>query len=310
MIADAPQGQNDAEKSLGNYCQSSQGIDIIVLSFLSSYGGGKTPSGNFGDCTIDSSGNGQDCSSLAADIRTCQSAGKKVFISIGGGGASGSVTSQADAEGVAFTLWNSYASPSVTSGAPRPFGDVFVNGWDLDIESNPNGQNTNYKYLVNKLRSFFPSDSSNTYYISGAPQCPLPEVNMGDAIDNSKFDYLFIQFYNNDYCSAYQFVRPDGGKGDGFNFDVWESYVSAHASAGAKLLVGLPASTKASTGSDDGAKYFLSSSELTSLVDSFTTHTGFAGVMLWDAGNSDLDINDGCEYDQEVRSVLDKGQSC
>jgi len=310
LIADTPQGQNDAEKSLGNYCQSSQGIDIIVLSFLSTYGGGKTPSGNLSDCTIDSNGNGQGCSSLAADIRTCQSAGKKVFISIGGGDASGSVTSQADAEGVAFTLWNSYANPSATSGAPRPFGDVFVNGWDLDIEANPNGQNTNYKYLVNKLRSFFPSDSSNTYYISGAPQCPLPEANMGDAIDNAKFDYLFIQFYNNDFCSAYQFVRPDGGKGDGFNFDAWETYVSAHASAGAKLLVGLPASTKASTGGDDGTKYFLSPSELTSLVDGFTTHTGFAGVMLWDAGNSDSETHSGCEYDQEVRSVLDKGHAC
>jgi len=300
-------GQNDAEQSLGNYCQSSQGIDIIVLAFLSTYGGGKAPSGSFGDCTIDGNGNG-DCSSLAADIRTCQSTGKKVFISIGGGDAdSGSVTSQADAEGVAWTLWNSYANPNVTSNAaPRPFGDVFVNGWDLDIESNPTSQNSNYKYLVNKLRGFFPSDSSNTYYISGAPQCPLPEVNMGDAIDNAQFDYLFIQFYNNDFCSAYQFVRPDGGQGDGFNFDVWETYVSAHASAGAKLLVGLPASTSAG----DDMKYFLSPSELTSLVGSFTSHPGFAGVMLWDAGNSDLDPNDGCEYDQEVRSVLDTGHAC
>jgi len=65
--------------------------------------------------------------------------------------------------------------------------------------------------------------------------------------------------------------------------------------AGAKLLVGLPASTKASTGGDDGTKYFLSPSELTSLVDSFTTHTGFAGVMPWDAGNSDSDTNQGSQ---------------
>ena len=277
-----------------------------MLSFLSTYGAGKTPSGNLGDCTIDSGGNGQSCSSLAADIQTCQSSGKKVFLSIGGARAPGSVTSQADAEGVAFTLWNSYANPSATSGAPRPFGDAFVNGWDLDVESNPNNQNVNYKFLVNKLRSFFPLDSNNSYYISGAPQCPLPEANMGDAIDNSKFDYIFIQFYNNDFCSAYQFVRPDGGEDDGFNFDAWETYVSSQASAGAKLLVGLPASPTAA----DDVKFFLSPSELTSLVTNFTSHTGFRGIMLWDAGNSDSESNDGCTYDQEVRSVLDNGHAC
>jgi chitinase len=106
------QGQNENEKSLGNYCQFSHGIDIIVLSFLSNYGNGNKPSSNFGDCTIDSNGNGQNCESLANDITTCQAAGKKIFLSIGGDGASGSVVSQADAEGVAFTLWNSYASPN------------------------------------------------------------------------------------------------------------------------------------------------------------------------------------------------------
>ena len=183
---------------------------------------------------------------------------------------------------------------------------MYVNGWDLDVESNPNGENSNYKYLVNKLRSFFPSDGQNKYYISAAPQCPLPEVNLGDAIDNSRFDYLFIQFYNNDYCSAFQYVRPDGNKDDYFNFDVWESYVSSHASAGAKLLVGLPASPRAA----GDAKYFLSPPELKRLVASLTPRPGFAGIMLWDAGNSDSDVNAGCTYDQEVRRVLDKGQTC
>jgi chitinase len=133
---------------------------------------------------------------------------------------------------------------------------------------------------------------------------------MGDMIDNSQFDYLFIQFYNNDFCSAYQIVRPDGGKGDGFNLDAWETQISSHASKGARLLVGLPASKDASTGDASGTRYFLSPSELTSLVDAFTTHTGFAGVMLWDAGNSDGDTNGGCEYDQEVRKVLNTGHAC
>jgi chitinase len=105
---------------------------------------------------------------------------------------------------------------------------------------------------------------------------------MGDAIDNAKIGYLFIQFYNNDYCSAYQLVKPDGGKGDGSNFDEWEIEVSCHTCAGAKLLVGLPASKLASTGSEDGTKYFLGPSELATLVDGFEGHGGLAWVMLWD----------------------------
>ena len=129
---------------------------------------------------------------------------------------------------------------------------------------------------------------------------------MGDAIDNSKFNYIFIQFYNNYPCSAYQFVRPDGGAGDGFNFDAWETYVSSHTSAGAKLLVGLPASLKAA----NTAEFFLSPSELTSLVTNFASHTGFGDIMLWDAGNSDSESNGGCTYDQEVRSMLDNGHAC
>jgi chitinase len=133
---------------------------------------------------------------------------------------------------------------------------------------------------------------------------------MGDAIDNAKFDYPFIQFYNNDYCSTYQLVKPDGGKGDGFNFDVWETEVSSHASAGPKPVVGLPASKLASTGSEDGTKYFLNPSELATLVDGFKGHGGFAGFMLWDAGNSDSNASSGCMYDQEVRRVLDTGKAC
>jgi hypothetical protein len=123
-----------------------------------------------------------------------------------------------------WSLWNEWAAPgAVSSLAPRPIGNSFVDGWDFDIELNPNNSGQHLGELVTKLRSYFSSDPGHTYYISGAPQCPLPEVNMGAAITSAQFDYLFIQFYNNDYCSAYQLFQNDGGS---FNYDSWVSYVA------------------------------------------------------------------------------------
>ena len=217
-------GQDDSEKSLGSYCAANQGIDIIVLAFLSTLGNGHTPSGNFGnECSVNSAGQGS-CGTLATDINTCKSNGKKVLISVGGAGANYDLSGTADADGVAWSLWNEWAAPgAVSSLAPRPIGNSFVDGWDFDIESNPNNSGQYLGELVTKLRSYFSSDPSHTYYISGAPQCPLPETNMGAAIKSAKFDYLFIQFYNNDYCSAYQLFQNDGGS---FNYDSWVSYIA------------------------------------------------------------------------------------
>lgn len=56
------------------------------------------------------------------------------------------------------------------------------------------------------------------FIISGAPQCPLPEANMGTMIANAVFDVLFIQHYSNDAygCSAVNFSSTVGG--GNFNF--------------------------------------------------------------------------------------------
>ena len=68
----------------------------------------------------------------------------------------------------------------------RPLGDVFVNGFDFDIELN-NG-NEYYQYIISALRAGFATDSANTYYITGAPQCPVPEPNMGEIISAAQFE--------------------------------------------------------------------------------------------------------------------------
>lgn len=60
-----------------------------------------------------------------------------------------------------------------------------------------NGYSQYYPAMISTLRENFATDSDNAYYITGAPQCPIPEPNMGIIIGNATFDYIWIQFYNN-----------------------------------------------------------------------------------------------------------------
>lgn len=45
-----------------------------------------------------------------------------------------------------------------------------------DIELN-NGYSQYYPAMISTMRENFATDPTNTYYISGAPQCPIPEPN-------------------------------------------------------------------------------------------------------------------------------------
>jgi len=302
-------GQDDRERSLGEYCASGQGVSIIVLAFLSNFGNGQTPNGNFGnECYIDNSGNG-DCGQLANDINICHDAGVKIILSIGGAIGNYELSGNGDATGVAYSLWNEWARPNgVDASAPRPIGDSYVDGWDLDIEKNPNGSGQYLDELVTALRSHFASDPDHHYYVTGAPQCPLPEANMGDAITKSQLDYIFIQFYNNDYCSAYQEFRKDTD--GGFDYDDWVDYIRGTPSQDAKLFIGPPASKLGATDDDSGSKYYIRSSELPTLLNEYKTHDNFGGVMLWDAGYSDSVNLNGCNYVQEVGRVMATGAGC
>jgi chitinase len=293
-------GQDGHVKDLSTYCTSSSGIDIIVLSFIYQYGNGnEIPSGTLGDqCYISPTGVPQNCEGLAASIETCKSVGIKVIVSLGGSVGAYSLSSQAEAETIGQNLWDAYGNTAGNSNVPRPFGKTFVNGWDFDIEASSG--NNYYQYLISKLRSNFASDASNKYYITGAPQCPIPEPNMGVIVTTSQFDYLWVQFYNNPYCS-------NGGK---INFDDWVSYVAGTPSASAKIFLGLPASTLAATGTASGAKYYVDPSGLATLVNQYGSNPSFGGVMLWSAGWSDLNVNNGCTYAQEAKRILTTGSTC
>lgn len=296
-------GQNGGgtveNNDLAAYCNSQSGIDIIVLAFIYQYGNGNViPSGTFGQsCSISTSGQPQNCDALASAITKCQANGVKVILSLGGAVGAYSLSSQQEAETIGQNLWEAYGNTAGGS-IPRPFGKAFVNGWDFDIEASSGNQY--YQYLISKLRSNFASDPSNTYYITGAPQCPIPEPNMQQMITTSKFDYLWVQFYNNPSCSV----------NGAINYNEWVSNVANTPSSNAKIFIGVPASPLGATGTQSGAQYYLAPSALASLVNKYKDNAAFGGIMMWAAGFSDSNVNNGCTYAQEAKRILTTGSSC
>jgi chitinase len=269
-------GQN-SEANLSTYCESTSGIDILVLSFLYEYGNGNNiASGTIGQCYISPSGEGQ-CQDLAAAIDICKAKGIKIILSLGGGNGAYSLQSQEQAQTIGQNLWDAYGNAKGSGSVPRPFGTTFVNGWDFDIESNSGNQY--YRYMISTLRANFASDSSNNYYITGAPQCQLPERNMGEMITDSKFDYLWVQFYNNPEC----FTNGE------INYGEWKTFVANTSSVGAKLFIGVAASPQAGSG-------YLEPSALATLVEKNGGDSAFGGVMMWSAGFSDANVNNGCTF--------------
>jgi chitinase len=298
-------GQNGGgtveNNDLSTYCTSASGIDIIVLAFLYEYGNGNNiASGTIGQsCYISPAGVGQQCTALAAAIDTCKSNGVKVILSLGGASGAYSLQSQAQAETIGQSLWDAYGNGNaVNSSVPRPFGSTYVNGWDFDIESNSGNQY--YQYMISKLRSNFASDSANTYYITGAPQCPIPEPNMEEIITNAQFDYLWVQFYNNPGCSV----------NGAINFNAWKTNIANTPSANAKIFIGVPASPLGATGTQSGAQYYLAPGALASLVGQYDSDSAFGGVMMWSAGFSDTNVNNNCTYAQEAKHILTTGSAC
>ncbi|KAE9370233.1 carbohydrate-binding module family 1 protein [Stipitochalara longipes BDJ] len=305
-------GQNGGgtveNNDLSSYCTPTSGIDIIVLAFLYSYGNGNDiPSGTIGQsCYISTSGEGQNCAALASAIATCQAAGVKIILSLGGASGSYTLTSQAEADNIATSLWNSYGNSGNTA-VQRPFGSVFVNGFDFDIEVSSGS--AYYPYLISTLRSLFANDPSHTYYITGAPQCPIPEPNMGTMIANAQFDYLWVQFYNNDDYAPDPCSLGFNGNAP-FNYNQWTSSLAGTKSANAKIFIGVPAAPLASTGTPSGEEYYITPDQLATLVGEYKSQSNFGGIMMWSAGFSDTNVNNGCTYAQEAHQILLTGSPC
>ncbi|KAG0522090.1 hypothetical protein BDA96_07G006900, partial [Sorghum bicolor] len=137
---------------------------IVVIGFLSTFGGGRTPVLNLaGHCDPGVVGGG--CTRLSVDIKSCQTQGVK--------------------RGHLPRGTNSTSSS-------RPLGDAVLDGIDFDIQI---GSASHYDDLAKNLKS-----SSGSILLAAAPQCPFPDAFLGAALATELFDYVWVQFYNNPGC--------------------------------------------------------------------------------------------------------------
>lgn len=255
-----------------------------------------------------------NCPTIGPDIKTCQAAGKKILLSLGGGVPTNqSIKDDASAVKFANFLWDAFGPKRDSYKGPRPFGDAVVDGFDFDIETvltareDPADLSRGYGTLINTLRALYANESSKIYYISGAPQCVVPDAHLAPAIESSWFDFVFVQFYNTPQCSARAFFNHTygayGGPPTDISFDAWASFLASSSfHPDVKLYLGLPA---APTAAYDPVMY-LNPSEAKTIIEHFQARhpNAFGGVMLFEATRSETNSIDGKPYADVLKKLL------
>ena len=120
-------------------------VNIVILAFLSEFfSAGGLPTMDFGSACGGQSSQMKSkgatglvqCGQMATDIATCQSAGKKVLLSLGGATAQSAFTDDNQATTFASTLWNLFGAGTGLDAGLRPFGKTTIDGFDVG-EFNP-----------------------------------------------------------------------------------------------------------------------------------------------------------------------------
>ena len=131
------------------------------------------------------------------------------------------------------------------------------------------------RHACRDLKNLGKKKGSKGVLLSAAPQCPFPDEWDGGAINTGLFDFVWVQFYNNQPCQV--------SAGRGAFLAAWKTWQSVPAG---KIFLGLPASKSAAgTG-------FVPAAQLTSQVLPLIKGSPkYGGVMLWskfyDKGYSD-----------------------
>ncbi|OJJ48479.1 hypothetical protein ASPZODRAFT_62397, partial [Penicilliopsis zonata CBS 506.65] len=295
-------GQGDDQQRLSHFCGETS-LDIINLGFVNEFpdqAPGGWPGSNFGNQCGSGTYTNEDgeatdllseCIQLAEDIPVCQAAGKTVLLSLGGASPTNQqIESHDSAIAFADFLWGAFGPVDdtwIANNGPRPFGGAVVDGFDFDIENNGG---YGYATMVKRLREHFADYPDQTFYISGAPQCVIPDPQLAHAITHSEFDFVWVQFYNTEECAA--------SNSDGFNYDDWVTFLQQGESANAKLMIGLPA--------DTDSDYYLTPDQVNSLVETEIAAypDTFGGIMIWEATSSDENVIDDMTYAENMKSVL------
>ncbi|PIL35303.1 hypothetical protein GSI_02028 [Ganoderma sinense ZZ0214-1] len=258
--------------SLADACDNDN-YNMIIMGFVTNYNTSVPNSlvlNLAGNC-----GEGMSpCSDLAKDITTCQSKGKAVTLSLGGGSLPPweMITLNSDQEAKDFgnMMYNTFLGGSVDD-PKRPFGSAVLDGFDLDIEQ---GSTDHFDVFIQTVRDASTQNhDSRWYYFTAAPQCPqLTGQPYGNLFSTTPFDALFVQFYNND-CGL------DAWPESPWNFDAWNNWAENDApnNGSVKVYIGAPAA------SGPGMAHYVDAQKLGDIIlDTVRKYGSFGGVMLWD----------------------------
>ena len=166
-----------------------------------------------------------------------------------------------------------------------------MDGFDID---NENHNTSYYETFASALRQQFASDPTKTYYLSAAPQCPLPDesIPLGAM---TQADFVWVQFYNNPSCNL---------DSDGFqaSFAAWSANLSASSTTPGKprVYIGAGAFEGAGSGYVGGAGLSIPISMARELyVDNL------GGIMLWDGSEALANIDGyGVDYLEYAKAAL------
>jgi len=252
-------GNSDKTNSfdLAKTCADSN-VDIVILTFATSINGDNVVVGG-----------GAESTSLGSTIKQCQSAGKKVLMSIGGATGTIKWTDTAQAQAGAKAVAKQFLS---ADGMYK----VALDGIDLDIET---ADSKGWSDFTKALRS----EMKDGQYITGAPQCPSPDASLPFDVLN-QMDFVWVQFYNNGPCNH-------GASGFEASVKDWSSKLTKP-----KLYIATPGS-QGSAGSG-----YISAADITKEIASVKAMNlkNFGGYAIWDASTAAL--ND--QYEGAIKKAL------
>jgi chitinase len=278
---------------------SSPNVDIVILSFVFSFfDANGYPSIDFGPgCSDQTSSQAnvapglKDCSALAPEIAACQTMDKKVLLSLGGYNSNTSFTSDTQATEFAGTLWDLFGAGTGLDTSLRPFGtDIIVDGFDIDNEDH---STEHYERFATALRELFTTDESKTYYLSAAPQCPIPDESIPiGALQQA--DFVWVQFYNNPSCNI-------DSPGFQQSFKAWSDLLASGTQVrGPRLYIGAAGFEGAGSGYVKGSGLGTKVSSARGLYVE-----NFGGVMLWDGSEAALNVDSyGVDYLEYAKAAL------
>lgn len=257
-------------------CQNPN-VDVIMIAFLGAYfGPNGYPSLKIGGNSCRAATAAQqttapglvNCVAMAPTITECQRIGKPILLSLGGSTSTSNFSSAAQATELASTLWALFGADLTNSTTQpiRPFGtSVVLDGFDMDPE---NDMPNYYGVFASALRAKYATNSSKPFYLSGSPQCPIPDPSL--PLDTVlQFDWVWPRFYNAMRCNI-------NSAGFLSSITAWSQQLMTNGSR-ARLYPGVAVSNLTGSG-------VVAGSDLNSYISriNLTNVANFGGLMLWD----------------------------